>query len=199
MAGASASFWITLWLRGKSLRVLVWLPLWILAALRPSAIWAIISLVLHYHEKNNAGETDMDTLQHLVDYGVIWLLICLSIWSVAVAIERWLTYRRINLREFDDVRRLEIALTKRLVVIGTVAANAPYIGLLGTVLGIMLTFHSMGTAKTIAVSTIMVGLSLALKATAVGLLVAIPCVALNNALRRKVTELVTEYKASHGS
>lgn len=141
----------------------------------------------------------MDTLQHLVDYGVIWLLICLSIWSVAVAIERWLTYRRINLREFDDVRRLEIALTKRLVVIGTVAANAPYIGLLGTVLGIMLTFHSMGTAKTIAVSTIMVGLSLALKATAVGLLVAIPCVALNNALRRKVTELVTEYKASHGS
>jgi len=50
-----------------------------------------------------------------------------------------------------------------------------------------------------AVSTIMIGLSLALKATAVGLLVAIPCVVLNNILRRKVTELVAQYKVIHGS
>ena len=84
-------------------------------------------------------------------------------------------------------------------MIGTVAANAPYIGLLGTVLGIMLTFHAMGTSGAIAVSTIMIGLSLALKATAVGLLVAIPCVVMNNALRRRVSELLTLYKANHGS
>jgi len=44
------------------------------------------------------------------------------------------------------------------------------------------------------VSAIMVGLSLALKATAVGLLVAIPCVVLNNALRRRVAELLVLYK-----
>ena len=86
-----------------------------------------------------------------------------------------------------------------MVVIGTVAANAPYIGLLGTVLGIMVTFHTMGTTKTIEVSAIMVGLSLALKATAVGLLVAIPCVVMNNALRRRVAELMTQYKALNGS
>jgi biopolymer transport protein ExbB len=43
----------------------------------------------------------------------------------------------------------------------------------------------------------MVGLSLALKATAVGLLVAIPCVVMNNALRRRVTELITLYKVQH--
>jgi biopolymer transport protein ExbB len=84
-------------------------------------------------------------------------------------------------------------------VIGTVAANAPYIGLLGTVLGIMLTFHTMGTSGAIAVSTIMIGLSLALKATAVGLLVAIPCVVLNNVLRRRVSELLTQYQVQHGS
>ena len=86
-----------------------------------------------------------------------------------------------------------------LVIIGTVAANAPYIGLLGTVLGIMLTFHTMGTSGTMAVNTIMIGLSLALKATAVGLLVAIPCVVLNNILRRRVAELVAQYKVMHGS
>ncbi len=141
----------------------------------------------------------MDALKDAIDYGVIGLLLVLSVWSVAVAIERWLFYRRVNLAQFSNAQLLEIALTKRLVIIGTVAANAPYIGLLGTVLGIMLTFHTMGTSGTMAVNTIMIGLSLALKATAVGLLVAIPCVVMNNMLRRRVSEILTEYKAQHGT
>lgn len=141
----------------------------------------------------------MDALKHLVDYGIIGLLGSLSLWALAVAAERWLYYRRVTPTQFENIQLLEMALTKRLVVIGTVAANAPYIGLLGTVLGIMLTFHSMGTSGTMAVGTIMVGLSLALKATAIGLLVAIPCVVLNNILRRRVSELLTLYKVQHGA
>ena len=141
----------------------------------------------------------MDALKDTIDYGVIGLLLVLSVWSVAVAIERWLFYRRVNLSQFSNAQLLEITLTKHLVIIGTVAANAPYIGLLGTVLGIMLTFHTMGTSGTMAVNTIMIGLSLALKATAVGLLVAIPCVVMNNVLRRRVSEILTEYKAQHGT
>src|SRR5688572_32226695 len=141
----------------------------------------------------------MESLKHAVDFGVIGLLLALSLWCVAVAVERWLFYRRVDLKQFPNHQVFEIALTKRLVVIGTVAANAPYIGLLGTVLGIMLTFHTMGTSGQMAVSTIMIGLSLALKATAVGLLVAIPCVVMNNVLRRRVTELLTLYKAQHGT
>ena len=141
----------------------------------------------------------MDALKDAIDYGVIGLLLVLSVWSVAVAIERWLFYRRVNLSQFSNAQLLEITLTKRLVIIGTVAANAPYIGLLGTVLGIMLTFHTMGTSGTMAVNTIMIGLSLALKATAFGLLVAIPCVVMNNVLRRRVSEILTEYKAQYGT
>jgi len=141
----------------------------------------------------------MDALKNVVDYGIVGLLIALSLWSVAVAVERWLFYKRIELAQFPNPQLLEIALTRRLVIIGTVAANAPYIGLLGTVLGIMLTFHTMGTSGTMAVNTIMLGLSLALKATAVGLLVAIPCVVMNNVLRRRVAELLTQYKAHHGT
>ena len=141
----------------------------------------------------------MEVLKETVDYGAIGLLLALSLWCVAVAVERWLFYRQVDLAKFPNRQVFEIALTKRLVVIGTVAANAPYIGLLGTVLGIMLTFHTMGTSKTIAVSAIMIGLSLALKATAVGLLVAIPCVVMNNVLRRKVSELLTLYQVQHGS
>jgi biopolymer transport protein ExbB len=131
-------------------------------------------------------ERFMDALSNAVDYGIIGLLL-------------FLYYRRIDLAQFHSQQTLEIALTKRLVIIGTVAANAPYIGLLGTVLGIMLTFHTMGTSGTMAVNTIMIGLSLALKATAMGLLVAIPCVVMNNILRRRVTELVAQYKVKHGS
>ncbi|MCS6897747.1 MAG: MotA/TolQ/ExbB proton channel family protein, partial [Nitrospira sp.] len=92
----------------------------------------------------------MEALKDIIDYGIIGLLLVLSVWAIAVAIERWQFYRRIDPASYPNQQLLEIALTKRLVIIGTVAANAPYIGLLGTVLGIMLTFHTMGTSKTIA-------------------------------------------------
>jgi biopolymer transport protein ExbB len=141
----------------------------------------------------------MNALQGVVDYGIIGLLLALSIWTMAVAVERWLFYRRVDLTHYPNSLGLEMALTKHLVIIGTVAANAPYIGLLGTVLGIMLTFHTMGTSGTMAVNSIMIGLSLALKATAVGLLVAIPCVVMNNVLRRKVAELLVLHKDHHAT
>jgi len=85
----------------------------------------------------------MNALQDVVDYGIIGLLLALSIWTMAIAVERWLFYRRVDLAQYPDSLGLEMVLTRRLVIIGTVAANAPYIGLLGTVLGIMLTFHTM--------------------------------------------------------
>lgn len=141
----------------------------------------------------------MDALKEIVDYGVIGLLLILGLVACGVAIERWKYYQRIDLAGFPHRDILEMALTKHLVVIGTIAANAPYIGLLGTVLGIMLTFHTMGTSGALAVATIMIGLSLALKATAVGLLVAIPCVVMNNVLRRRVSELLTLHQAQYGS
>jgi len=141
----------------------------------------------------------MNALQDVVDYGIIGLLLALSVWTVAVAVERWLFYRHVDINQYPDSLGLEMALTRRLVIIGTVAANAPYIGLLGTVLGIMLTFHTMGTSGTMAVNAIMIGLSLALKATAVGLLVAIPCVVMNNVLRRKVTEILALHKEHHAT
>ena len=141
----------------------------------------------------------MNALQNVVDYGIIGLLLAHSIWTTAIAVERWFFYRRVDLAQYPNSLGLEMALTRRLVIIGTVAANAPYIGLLGTVLGIMLTFHTMGTSGTMAVSAIMIGLSLALKATAVGLLVAIPCVVMNNVLRRKVTEILALHKEHHAT
>ncbi|NJD05918.1 MAG: TonB-system energizer ExbB [Methylococcaceae bacterium] len=134
-----------------------------------------------------------------VDVAVIGLLFVASIWAFAVAFERWLYFRKVDVRVFPSKVALETELTRHMMVIGTVAANAPFVGLLGTVLGIMLTFHKMGMGKTMDVHSIMIGLSVALKATAMGLLVAIPCVVLNNILRRRIRELTTAFEVSHGS
>ena len=134
-----------------------------------------------------------------IDYGVLGILLFCSLWAVSLAFERWLFYRRVDIHKYPSSTALETDLTRHLTVIGTVAANAPYIGLLGTVLGIMLTFHKISTEKNLDVHTIMFGLSMALKATAVGLLVAIPCVVLNNMLRRRIKVLLTDYEVRLGS
>ncbi len=140
----------------------------------------------------------MEGIKELVDYGVIGLLIAMSFVAVGIAIERWLFLRGVNLSEYKTKQELEIALTRGLHVIATIGSNAPYIGLLGTVLGIMLTFYAIGSQGFVTAKEIMVGLALALKATAVGLLVAIPSVIFYNLLLRKVKVLIALWEAENG-
>ncbi len=133
----------------------------------------------------------MENLKELVDYGVIGILLAMSLLATTVGLERWLFMRKVDLRSFKTKQELEIELTKGLHLIATVGSNAPYVGLLGTVLGIMLTFYTIGSQGLVSVKEIMTGLALALKATAVGLLVAIPSVVIYNLLLRKVKVLLT--------
>lgn len=140
----------------------------------------------------------MDWLKLVIDYGIIWLLILQSIVAVTFAIERFLVFRKIRLQEFDDKKSLELELTKKLHIIATIGSNAPYVGLLGTVLGIMLTFYTMGAEGFMDTGKIMVGLALALKSTAVGLLVAIPSVALYNYLLRMAKVLILRWEIMNG-
>jgi biopolymer transport protein ExbB len=135
----------------------------------------------------------MEWLKVAVDYGIIGLLILMSIAALSVALERHLVYRRIRLADFSDKATLEKELTRKLHLIATIGSNAPYIGLLGTVLGIMLTFYTIGLEGFMDTGKIMVGLALALKATAVGLLVAIPAVTLYNFLLRRVKVLLLDW------
>jgi biopolymer transport protein ExbB len=140
----------------------------------------------------------MEWLKGVVDYGIIGLLSILSVIAFAIAIERQLVYKHLNLDHFSDKRSLELELTKKLHIIATIGSNAPYIGLLGTVLGIMLTFYTMGREGFIDTGKIMAGLALALKATAVGLLVAIPSVTFYNLLLRKVKVLLMQWEIRNG-
>jgi biopolymer transport protein TolQ len=74
----------------------------------------------------------------------------------------------------------KLALEKNLLVLGTLGSNAPFIGLFGTVLGIIKAFNDLALAGTSGPTVVMRGVSEALVATAVGLLIAIPCVATYN-------------------
>ncbi|HEY3359385.1 MAG TPA: MotA/TolQ/ExbB proton channel family protein [Polyangia bacterium] len=71
-----------------------------------------------------------------------------------------------------------------LVVLGTLGNNAPFIGLFGTVLGIIKAFHDLGRSQAGGAGVVMQGISEALVATAVGLMVAIPAVVAYNAFMR---------------
>lgn len=139
----------------------------------------------------------MEWLKIAVDYGIIGLLIVMSIIAFGIAIERSIVYKNIRLAGFINGKTLELELTKKLHLIATIGTNAPYIGLLGTVLGIMFTFYSMGTSGVLDSEKIMLGLALALKATAVGLLVAIPSIVLYNLLLRKVKVLLGEWEINN--
>ncbi|NLC24797.1 TonB-system energizer ExbB [Oxalobacter vibrioformis] len=139
----------------------------------------------------------MEWLADLIDYGVIGVLFLLSLVVVALAVERYLFYRRVDPVAYASRNRLELQLAKNIHFIGTVASNAPYIGLLGTVLGIMLTFYNIGATSSIETSIIMLGLALALKATAIGLVVAIVAVVLYNFLARKARNILLEWDISH--
>jgi biopolymer transport protein ExbB len=140
----------------------------------------------------------MDWLQQTIDYGVIGLLIVMSFIAVAIGIERLLFYRSFRAEDYSGRETAEIALTRKLHLIATIGSNAPYIGLLGTVLGIMLTFYRMGETGIVDTGSIMTGLALALKATAAGLVVAIPAVTAYNLLLRKAKEHLLLWEARYG-
>lgn len=97
----------------------------------------------------------------------------------------------------DNVRRslrqgvnIEMArLTASLSFLATAANTAPFIGLFGTVWGIMSTFHSIGMMKSASLATVAPGLSEALIATAMGLLVAIPATIAYNTFLGRLDQL----------
>lgn len=87
----------------------------------------------------------------------------------------------------------------RMVLLGTLVSGAPFLGLLGTVWGVMDAFGSLGTRATATIGDLAPGVSGALLTTVAGLLVAIPAVFGYNYLLTKIKVMVTELEsfASH--
>ncbi|MBG0776829.1 MAG: MotA/TolQ/ExbB proton channel family protein [Desulfovibrionaceae bacterium] len=83
-------------------------------------------------------------------------------------------------------------LTGSLSFLATCANSAPFIGLFGTVWGIMHSFHSIGQMKTATLAAVAPGISEALVATAIGLAVAIPATIAYNTFLGMATRIETE-------
>ncbi|MEA2695747.1 MAG: biopolymer transport protein ExbB [Myxococcales bacterium] len=175
---------------------------------------------------------------------VLYLLLALSLASIAVMVERWFFYRlhridagalRVDLTRLleagdyqaaakllsqHDSLQTNVVLMglrsyekgpesvedliagamghekaryeRRLAFLATLASNAPYVGLFGTVLGIVRSFRDLAANMAEASQAVMAGIAESLIATAVGLLVAIPAVVAFNVFKGTVKEAVTE-------
>lgn len=141
-------------------------------------------------------ENLLDVLQNHVDYIILGLLALMSFIMVWFVIERFLFLSKVNVASYSNIHELDIDLNRNLTIISTIGSNAPYVGLLGTVISILLTFYALGNSGgDIDAAAIMMHLSLALKATAVGILVAIPSMVFYNGLVRKVEVNRLKWKA----
>lgn len=102
-----------------------------------------------------------------------------------------------NIREVEDAANREIIdeiakLEKRTVIVGTIANVAVYIGLFGTVLGIVNAFHGIASSATAGLNIVIGGVAEALLNTAAGLAVAIPAVVFFNLLTKQIKTLTHE-------
>jgi biopolymer transport protein ExbB len=89
------------------------------------------------------------------------------------------------------LERVEVAMSREIArgtgVLATIGATAPFVGLFGTVWGIMNSFIGISEAKTTNLAVVAPGIAEALLATALGLVAAIPAVVIYNHLTRTIT------------
>jgi biopolymer transport protein ExbB/TolQ len=190
--------------------------------------------------------TLVDSLVNVAMLGatwVLWVLIGLSLASVAAMVERWSFFRRsrregesldaaleLAVAEDDDeairaalersraieatvlrsawafrdggpaafadavdgaVAGVRPKLDRGSTLLGTIGNNAPFVGLFGTVLGVIEAFSYLGTGDLAAMGNVMAGISEALVATAVGIFVAIPSVVGFNLVQKQSGEIET--------
>ena len=90
-----------------------------------------------------------------------------------------------------EIDRMESALP----TLATIGSTSPYIGLFGTVIGIMLSFHALSDVTQATIALVAPGISEALIATAMGLFAAIPAVIFYNKFSDKVERIYAQYDA----
>ncbi|MDX2020803.1 MAG: MotA/TolQ/ExbB proton channel family protein [Deltaproteobacteria bacterium] len=93
----------------------------------------------------------------------------------------------------SELGRVRKQLERGASLLGTLGNNAPFIGLFGTVLGVIEAFHHLGEgASKSAMSNVMSGIAEALVATGVGIFVALPAVVAFNLIQKRIGEVEAE-------
>ena len=128
---------------------------------------------------------------------VLYVLVVMSFVSLALIGERIVFYRRAaqNRKALqqaladDGEEGLRVHLERNLTMLASIGSNSPFIGLFGTVLGIIRAFHELSGDLTGGADVVMGAISEALVATAVGIFVAIPALWAYNSFMRKTEQL----------
>lgn len=100
------------------------------------------------------------------------------------------TMRAMRIAESRELERLE----SNLSFLATVGSTSPYVGLFGTVWGIMTSFQSLGSVQQATIAMVAPGISEALIATAVGLFAAIPAVIAYNRFSTQLSKIQEKYE-----
>ncbi len=171
--------------------------------------------------------TEMVKNMGSVAIAVVIVLLIMSVYSIAIMVERYLTYfsdkhRKSHLamvvssglQEFraheqsseisgDEIEASKRALQRAIAIktaefrrglsgLATIGSTAPFVGLFGTVFGIINAFRGMKNAESAGIAAVAGGISEALFTTALGLLVAVPAVWLFNYFTGKVDGFIVE-------
>jgi len=122
--------------------------------------------------------------------------------AVAAVLRVGLQNRALPYHQLDELMTAtreeeRVKLERYLGVIGTLGNSCPFIGLFGTVVGIIKAFHDLAASGSGGPTVVAAGIAEALVATAAGLAVAIPCVMIFNYFMRKVKTMAVEMEAVH--
>jgi len=167
--------------------------LWLLLALSLAAVAIMIERVWFFLQERPPRERLAAALRALRDGGASVALGKLTgARSMEAAVVRaCLTHAADGAPAIEDHKAAvleteRLRYERRLAFLGTLGNNAPFIGLFGTVLGIIRAFHDLAGSALQGTQAVMSGIAEALVATGVGLLVALPAVAMYNTLIRRV-------------
>lgn len=176
--------------------------LWVLVLLSVISVALIVERVLYFMNHKVDGEALGQQLETLLQEGNVrgaWDLVngsdCIEHEVIAAglpALRRGAT--ACSEAMLGAKARMKPVLDARLSLLATIGSNAPFIGLLGTVLGIVKAAHDLtggGTGQGDP-NAVMAGVFEALVATAVGLFVAIPAVVAYNLLQRRVKITISQ-------
>lgn len=153
------------------------------------AFWSGADLHQLYKQVNTSDEAELTGLSHIFHAGFKEYLRLkqkpgISDGALLDGIER--AMRIANAREQDK-------LENHLSFLATVGSTSPYIGLFGTVWGIMAAFHALGNVSQATISMVAPGISEALVATAMGLFAAIPAVIAYNRFSHQSERIANDY------
>jgi biopolymer transport protein ExbB/TolQ len=167
--------------------------LWLLLALSLAAVAIMIERVWFFLQERPPRDRVAAALRALRDGGAAVALGKLTgARSMEAAVVRaCLTHAADGAAAIEDHKAAvleteRLRYERRLAFLGTLGNNAPFIGLFGTVLGIIRAFHDLAGSSLQGTQAVMSGIAEALVATGVGLLVALPAVAMYNTLIRRV-------------